>query len=866
MYLSAALSKDRSEVIVWERKNKKRCTVKYPVPYYFYIQSPKGQYKDIFGSKLTRLEFDNYPSYKSNLDRYKNQGEKIYESDIRAEYKVLAEQYANTQLPNSHITFFDIEVDYDKTRGFSSVEDPYAPINAIALHHYWSGKDIVLVIPPPNLSNITEQELGISEEYPDVQIEIFQNERQLLIRFLEEIEDSDIISGWNSSSFDVPYVYERIKKVLGENQANKLSFPEAKPPQYREVFDKKGNSYMIMETFGRESVDYLEIFKKFQVVDRPSFALEQISEEIVPELKKLDYEGSLYDLYREDFAHFVRYNIRDCEILKAFEDKLGYMRLAIQFAHSSTGLLRDVGGTIKLAELAIINFCHNVADAKVPDSNYDIEDTGEKFTGALVLPPQVGMHDWVASVDVASLYPSAIRTVNISPETIIGQFFDKNKAFVEIENDSDERLFFKFEDGDMEERTASEWRKYMLDKGYSISGYGSVFNLNKQGFIPAILTDWFAQRKNYKKLATQAKAKMAEVEKDSDEYKSHKLDYENYDRLQYVFKIRLNSLYGALGNKFFKFYDVRLAESTTRSGQSVLMHMVKTVAESIDGDYAYPSESTIYSDTDSCYFLTHQENLDGALKVGRAIEKIVNKSFPDFCQRAFLCTDEYKSLISAELDVIASKSIFIKKKYYVMQLAYSDGAPTDKIKLMGVHLKKTTIPKPIAKKLTGFIQDWMKGKEWAEVGAEIVQYRDWIIDEAPIQLIGLPKGVNDFNEKEEQYLAGDTGIRLSGHASAALFYNLCVDQYEDKESFKIRSGMKIKTYYLSKKFGRFKSIALPTDLKHPPEWFKKHFEPLVLREEQAKRLINNPLAVILDAVGVLVPTRKTLLFDELVSY
>lgn len=868
MYLSAVQSKNRKEVIVWERSKLGREQRRYPTPYYFYVKTEKGKFKDIYGNKLSRQDFDNYNDFKQASDKHKNIGNSLFESDIRAEYKVLAEHYYGTPLPETHFTFFDIEVDYDRERGHSTIEDPYAPICAVAIHHYWSGEDIVLVVPPETRKGITVEELQLEQEYPDVKIVICKNEKQLIKLFFELIEDSDIISGWNSSYYDVPYMYERAKRLFGEEFANRLCFDDAPAPKYREVFDKQGVPKMMMDLFGRESVDYMEIFKKFEVVERQSNSLESVAEDKLEHLKmkKLSYDGSLYDLYRNNFEYYVRYNIRDCEILKALEDELGYMRLAIQFAHSSTGFLRDVTGTIKLAELAIINFCHTILDAKVPDSQYNEEGTGEKFTGALVLPPQVGMHDWVASVDVASLYPSAIRATNISPETIVGQFFDNNKAFNAIKAESTEQLYFKFENGDMVEKSAAEWRNYLLENKLSISGFGSVFSLSEQGFIPAILSDWFKQRKDYKKRASIAKDAMKKQEKGSAEYIRLKHEYENCHRLQYVFKIRLNSLYGALGNKFFKFYDIRLAESTTRNGQEVLMHMVRTVAKNIDGEYMYPSESTIYSDTDSCYFLTHAKDKAQAIAVGRAIEKKVNESFPDFCKTAFLCTDEYSNMISAELDVIASKSIFIKKKYYVMQLVYAEGSDTDKIKLMGVSLKKTTIPKAIAAKLTAFVQDLLKGREWADIGEDIVQYKDWIISSAPITEVGLPKGIKGINEKEAEYKAGDTNVRLSGHASAALFYNLCLEQYNDKESYKILSGMKIKTYYLTKKFGRFKSIALPTDMKAPPDWFIKHFSDIIDREKQANRLIDKPLENILTAINKIVPSRKSLLYDELVSY
>lgn len=510
-YISACQSKNRNEVIVWERKDAVRTEQHYPTPHYFYVRDKNGSFKDIYGNKLKKITSKTYFEHKNSLDSYKHKGESTYESDINVEYKVLSKHYYESDTPNTHITFFDIEVDYDKERGFSDISNPYAPINAISIHHYWSNEDYVLVVPPKNRTGVTVEELNIHKEYPDVHLEIFKNEKELLIRFFDLIEDSDIISGWNSAYFDVPYIYERTKMVLSEAKANELSFYGAFPPKYKEVVDKHNIVKQKLELFGRQSVDYLEIFKKFEVVERHSFSLESVSEEMFPEMKKLEYPGSLYDLYRNDFEYFIRYNIRDCEILKAMEDELGYMKTAIQYSHSSSGLVIDIVGTIKLAELTIIDFCHNILDARVPDSVYDSTNSGEKFAGSLVLPPQVGMHDWVASVDVASLYPSSIRMCNISPETIIGQFYDTYNAFDKIHEQTDDMLFFKYENGDTEEKSAKEWRQYLLDNEYCISGYGSVFTQKIKGFIPTILSEWFAQRKKYKKQMFEAKNKMNQI-------------------------------------------------------------------------------------------------------------------------------------------------------------------------------------------------------------------------------------------------------------------------------------------------------------------------------------------------------------------
>lgn len=871
MYIYALKQKDT--VKVWERIDRNKRVVKsYDAPYYFFIKSENGEHTDIYGNKLEKIECDSYNDFKQNVEYYKSIGEDIYESDIKPEYKILSDiYYGEPSDVGLNFSFYDIEVDVDPSVGFSLIDDRIAPINAISLHNYWENKDYVILVPPDNLSKkeIEAELKKVEKEYPNVNIIVKNNEKDLLKEFINLIENSDVVSGWNSAYFDDMYVYERAKILLGDTFANKLCFEGANPPRYKEVFDRKMNEKRKrLEIYGRNFIDYLEIFKKFEVSERRSYSLESVAEDMLPDMKKLSYDGTLYALYRNDFAHFVRYNIRDCEILRALEDKLGYMQLAIEFAHSSCALLKDVTGTIKLAECDIINYCHHVAKVRVEDKKIQelSLDDNSKFTGALVLPPQVGMHEWVASVDVASLYPSTMRTLNISPETLIGQFFDNHLAFEEISDRTDKVLYFRFNDGEIVDKPAHEWANFIKDHGYVLSSYGTIFDQNRNGVIPSILTDWFSRRKLHKKLASDFKAKKDALEdKNSDEAKKYQFEYEKNNRLQYILKIRLNSMYGAFGNKMFRFFDIRIAESTTRSGQSALMHMVKKVAELIDGEYKYPSESAIYSDTDSCYFKTHAKNLDEAIKIGKFVQKKVNESFPQFCIDAFFCKKEFSDKIACELDVISPRSIFITKKQYVMLLYYSDGAKCDKLKLMGIQLKKTTMPKEVSEHLTKILRMILTEPDWRVGAEEIIRYRDFIIEEADLSLIGLPKGVKNVEKYTDEYNMNKKA-RLPGHVAASIFYNICLDAYGDKENNKINSGTKIKVYYLKKSFGRFNSIALPTDLKTLPKWFIENFSELIDRDRHADVLINKTLRVILNPLKKLVPTRKQMLYEDIVEY
>jgi DNA polymerase elongation subunit (family B) len=638
-YISAQVSENRQSVIVWERdSNGKRDYRVHRAPYYFYHPNDDGDYSDIYDHKLSKLVFNNYKDFYNAKEEFKRSHIKLYESDIGPEFKILSEHYYGKPSGKMNVTFLDIEVDYNKTIGFSTIDNPYAPISAISLYHQWKDKFIVFAVPPS--PDWTEEKVWAAmaaqpdryvynDDLRKVEMVLCKNETELLRRFLDEIEDTDILSGWNSSWFDCPYIYMRLYNEMGPAAAARLSFPNARPPKIKEK-EKFGRVQKTVEFFGRISLDYLEVFIKLEAEKRASNTLEAISEELLPDLKKLEYEGSLHDLYKNDFPFFMRYNIRDTEILKGFDEKLKYIQFAVDFSHHATGLPNNILGTIKLTELAIINHCHYEMNKIVPDSNTDV--MGTKFVGAFVLPPQMGMHDWVSGVDIKALYPSAMRSLNVSPECIVGQFVEKNRAYDDFFEEASTRLTLVYEDKTIEVHTPLEWKEIFKERKWAISGYGTVFSQEKRGFLNDIITDWFNKRIQYQgdKKDWSKKLKALEAAEIKDGVAIHHaqemVDY--YDKLQYVYKIRNNSIYGCVGNEFFKFYDLRMAESVTRSGRMILMHMVRTVGELLDGEYAFPTPSALYSDTDSCYFPTYGEDVDSgwrncALRCAHG----VNKSF-----------------------------------------------------------------------------------------------------------------------------------------------------------------------------------------------------------------------------------------------
>lgn len=697
------------------------------------------------------------------------------------------------------------------------------------------------------------------------------------VETLEEVDTMDIetsthyfvsqgIITHNCEFFDRPYIYSRTMKVLGKKYTKLMNFPESNLDVRVDEQEKFNTMEMVVKPYGRIWIDFMAMVKKFDASERDSYSLEAVAEEALDGFEKLSYDKSLYRLYHEDFDEFLRYNIRDTDILKHLDRKFKYMNLALNFSHMVTNNIPAVLGTTSTSDTAILNFCKHEQDKRLvlPDAPYDVFDDGQKFEGAFVLDPQIGLHEWIASVDIKSLYPSSMRAINISPETIIGQFFENEKAFEYIQEKAEDiDLTLLHEDGTDETMSASKWREKLEERNWAVSGHGTIFDQAKDGIIPSILTKWFDERVEYQKLKADAYAKYEKTQDPQD-----KKDAEYYDNIQYLKKIQLNSLYGVFGNKYFRFFDVRIAESTTKTGKNVLLHMGKKIAKILDGEYKYPSKSVLYGDTDSIYFYSglgeEDISVDEVSAISDAICEKVNKSYPPYMRQAFNCTGGREKYIIAEKEVVSDRGIFVKKKHYLLHLVELDGKPVDKMKVMGLQIKKTNIPKPIRIKLTQFFERFLKGEDWTVIKRDIVDYKQSLRD-GDIFDIGVPSGVN--NVEEGTHIFKTNPKEVYHMIRAAILYNECLDAYEDHESYPIRSGDKIKKFYFhtKKNFGPFNAIALPTDMAIRPDWLDD-FMPYVDKNRQIKSLVDNPIKNILNAIGEAVPNSRNTLADELIEF
>jgi len=399
--------------------------------------------------------------------------------------------------------------------------------------------------------------------------------------------------------------------------------------------------------------------------------------------------------------------------------------------------------------------------------------------------------------------------------------------------------------------TAKEWRQTCINRKWAVSGFGTVFDQNKKGIVPAVVEQWTHIRKYHQKLMYDF------LESGDDD------DALYHDRLQYVFKIKLNSLYGALCNKYFRFYDLRMGESTTAVSRHILKHQCATANNALTDEYVMDGDAIIYGDTDSTYFNTYANDEKEAIAIADAVCDVVNAAFKPFMQKTFICHPGFDDVIKAGREIVASSGIFVDKKRYILRVINNEGKSVDKLKVMGLETKKTTLPQHVSNKLNSFVERLLMGDDWLDISERIVEYKQQLTNSVDLMQIGLPKGVNNVEAYTREYdMDGKT--RLPGHVAASILYNKCLDDYGDKSSIKITSGMKIKVFYLKTKIGRFKAIAIPTDIERVPSWFIDNFE--IDTPAHIIRLVDKPLGNIIGAIGKEIPSSQSLSNDSLLGY
>lgn len=500
---------------------------KYNSPYYFYVPDEEGEHTSIYGDKLLRAEFASRDEYEAA----KRQFPVKFESDFTPVKRILMDLYYDRPAPLVYYAFLDIEVDYSQKIGFAGPTNPYAPINAVTVYQSWSKKFLTYVLPPlvnqPDGGSILWTKIPgntVESLYETInkliaekqlregmipEIVICCDELELLHFMIKALEPADIISGWNSEFYDIPYIAERLILAGGEHLLAKLEHLGVRPPR-KEMVNRFGSEEPIYRFSGKSHLDYMKLFQKFTFEGRTSYSLGNILQEEVG-VGKLDYEGTLEQLYHNDFPLFVAYNFRDVDGLEQLDTKFKFIALANQMAHENTVLFDAVLGTVSYVETGIANHAHYKLNRIVNDK---VIGNHDKVEGAIVMTPKIGLHEWIGSVDINSLYPNTIRSLNISPEKIVGQFPAKEEAWRDIWAGNDKRHCMIFENNTQEMATAAEWKVILQEQKWAMSAYGTVFDQSgERGVVADILGFWYAERKRlqaekkmYAKLAKELKS------------------------------------------------------------------------------------------------------------------------------------------------------------------------------------------------------------------------------------------------------------------------------------------------------------------------------------------------------------------------
>ncbi len=761
----------RATVHLWDDK---KGYYSFPYKNYAYKKDNGGMYVSLSGQKLKKVARWEDEDLKAG---------KIFESDVPMETRVLIDTYGDSDEPSEGICtmYFDIEVEV--TDGFPEPMKAENKITSIALYDSVTKQHTALVLDPDSLVNPPKDS--------DTNIESFYSEEELLQRFYQKYQEirPSIITGWNSDRFDIPYLYNRTVRVLGFQFANSLS------PLGKVRYNDRQERYKIA---GVSSLDYIRLYKNFTFKEQASYRLDAIGEVEVG-MKKIEYEGSLMDLYTDDINKFVEYNIRDVKIVVALDEKLKMIELVRGLSHMCHIPYEEIYFSSRYLEGAILTHLRKievVAPNKPPRPKGDIEY--EKFSGAYVKDPKAGRHEWIFDLDVTSMYPSIIMSLNISPETKVGRLEGWDaEEFLDTKLQKTYTLWFN--EKELGKHTATEIRELLKNNPISIASNGVMYNTERPGLMPTLLDTWFNARVEFRRLAKQASDNGDDVK------------YEYFNRRQYIQKVILNSLYGVLGLSVFRFYDLDNAEATTLTGQNFIkfsqkmsnLYYNKTLGTKDD-------DHCIYIDTDSLFYPSipiienryKDYNKDDddfmsekTIEVADELQTFLNKSYDRYA-KIFLNLDKHRFNIKQE--VVAKSGVWITKKRYGQWIIRDNGAVCNKLDIKGLDIIRSNFPEAFRDYMKEFLMDILKNEPKDTIDKKYMDFKSQLTS-LPVSIIAQPTGVKNISKYINKD-AGNFNRAIKGtpvHVKSALNYNDFLKHFNLERKYEeISNGSKIKWVYL----------------------------------------------------------------------
>ena len=756
-------------------------------PSLFIPANKKTEYTTIEGKHLDRIDFGSIDDAKEFVNQYKGIDNFEFFGNTNWEYAFISDMYRGKSAPwrKEHLRICNIDIEVNSSNGFPQPDQACEKVTSICMkcddtYFVFSYGDYK--IDPNDKRNI--RYIRYKSEYELL--------RGFLLRYQEF--DPDIITGWNIEGFDVPYLYNRIKNIMGEAFAKSLS--PWNMVHTREVPDKYGKKKTVYKLVGVSVIDYMNTYKKFVLKAQESYALDHIAYVELGE-KKLSYEEhkNLHTLYENDFQKFIDYNIRDVELVDEIDNKRKLIDLVLTLAYMAGINLEDPFHQTRIWDALIYNRMKQDG-VQVPQKKS--KEKAGKYKGAFVKPPIPGFKKWIASFDLNSLYPHLIMEWNISPEMLV-DYKDYTPEMQKLASEVSVAGLLK-ERYDL---------SYLKENDICMSVNAHFFKTEKRGFLPQMMEELYTRRKKVKKemLAAQQKAQDATDKKEKERWEE---EAKMLDLLQQGLKVTLNSAYGALGNEYFRFYDTRMAEAITYGGRFAIQWSEKTINNFMN-DYLETTgvDYVPYIDTDSNYV-----SLEGVIKKhfpdGVAKEKV--KEAIDIMDQ--FCVDELEPAIENGYErlrdyvngidqkmvmgreVLADIGLWRKKKNYALRVYDNEGVvyKEPKIKIVGLECVKSDT----AEVCRDAIEDCIKLilDEDVEAARKYTEeFKEKFLN-MEISKIASPKGVNyleKYADPWEVYIKG-----TQGHIRSALIHNRLVEINDLENTIEtIKSGDKIKYVWLN---------------------------------------------------------------------
>ena len=796
-----------NQILVREYKNGERLNhrVKYSPTLYVPVQKETG-WKTLDGKNVMPYKHDTIKGAKEFITQYQNQPHLVFGLD-RFAYTYLADTYPNNvEWDSDKILVCTIDIETQCENGFPDPERAEEEMLSITIKNQTTKKIVVW---------------GIGEYHTDREDVTYincSNENELLAQFMNfwVRHYPDVITGWNTEFFDMPFLINRVTKVLGEDRAKEFS------PwgivNSRSVYNH-GRQQQTYDIGGVANLDYLALYHKFTYSRQESYRLDHIAFVELGEKKNENPYDTFKDWYTKDYQSFIDYNIVDVELVDKLEDKLGMLQLLFTMAYEAKVNYEDIFGTVKYWDVMIHNFLKK-KKIVVPQKSHSSKS--DKYEGAYVKDPQVGQHKWVMSFDLNSLYPHLIMQYNMSPETLV------TGDYMELDVDT----MLKETSIDIPDRC-------------TITPNGALYRTDKRGFLSEMMQDIYDDRTIYKK--KMLKAKQDYVDTKDPKYQKYISRYHN---IQMARKISLNSAYGAIGNQYFRYYDLAIAEGITTAGQLSIRWIEKKMNQYLNKLLNTDMDYVIASDTDSIYV-----TFDALIKkvkpndvVGfldtiakEKIEPFIDKSYKELADYV----QAYDQKMQMKREVIADKGIWTAKKRYILNAWDVEGVryKEPQLKIMGIEAVKSSTPAPCREKIKQALKIIMSGTE-KELNTFIQDFRKEFIN-MPIEDIAFPRSVNGIKKFGSSHSISQKGTPM--HTKGALLYNHLIKKNKLGNRYPlIQEGDKIKFIQLRQPnpFGQ-NVISFITDVPKELDIHK-----YIDYDIQYEKSFIEPLIFITDKIGI----------------